>query len=42
MKTLATLLLTLISTLVLSQDYKVVQINAEWNDRNKVDLTYTV
>lgn len=42
MKTLATLLLTLISTLVLSQDYKVVQINAEWNDRNKVDLPYTI
>jgi predicted carbohydrate-binding protein with CBM5 and CBM33 domain len=38
MKTLATLLLTLISTFVLSQEYKIVQINAEWNDRNKLDL----
>jgi hypothetical protein len=42
MKTLATLLLILISTFALSQDYKVVQINAEWNDRNKVDLPYSI
>ena len=38
MKTLATLLLTLISTFVLSQDYKVVQINATWNEHNKIKL----
>lgn len=42
MKTLATLLLILISTFALSQDYKVVQINAKWNDRNKVDLPYKI
>lgn len=42
MKTLATLFLILISSVTVAQEYKVVQINAEWNDRNKVDLPYTI
>ena len=42
MKTLATLFLILISSVTVAQEYKVVQINAEWNDRNKVDMPYTI
>ena len=42
MKTLATLFLILISSVTVAQEYKVVQINAEWNDRNKVDLPYAI
>lgn len=42
MKTLATLFLILISSVTVAQEYKVVQINAEWNDRNKVDLPYVI
>ena len=42
MKTIITLLLILFLTPVLSQEYKIVQINAEWNDKNKVDLPYTI
>lgn len=42
MKTLATLFLILISSVTVAQEYKVVQINAEWNDKNKVDMPYTI
>ena len=42
MKTLATLFLILISSVTVAQEYKVVQINAEWNDRNKVDMPYNI
>lgn len=42
MKTLATLFLILISSVTVAQEYKVVQINAEWNNKNKVDLPYTI
>ena len=42
MKTLVNLLLILISSVVIAQDYKVVQINAEWNSKNKVVLPYNI
>lgn len=42
MKTLVKLLLILISSVGVAQEYKVVQINAEWNDRNKIDLPYNI
>ena len=42
MKTLVTLLLILFSSVAVAQEYKVVQINTEWNDRNKVDLPYKI
>jgi predicted carbohydrate-binding protein with CBM5 and CBM33 domain len=42
MKTLTTLLLILFSSVAVAQEYKVVQINAEWNDKNKVDLPYSI
>ena len=42
MKTLVNLLLILISSVVIAQDYKVVQINAEWNSKNKVTLPYKI
>jgi predicted carbohydrate-binding protein with CBM5 and CBM33 domain len=42
MKTLTTLFLILISSVAVAQEYKVVQINAEWNDRNKVNLPYSI
>jgi predicted carbohydrate-binding protein with CBM5 and CBM33 domain len=42
MKTLATLLLILFSSVAVAQEYKVVQINTEWNDRNKVVLPYSI
>lgn len=42
MKTLATLFLILISSVTVAQEYKIVQINAEWNERNKVDLPYKI
>ncbi len=42
MKTLAKLLLILISSVSVAQEYKVVQINAEWNNKNKIDLPYSI
>ena len=38
MKTIITLLLILFLTPVLSQEYKIVQINAEWNKQHTVKL----
>ena len=42
MKTLAKLLLILISSVSVAQEYKVVQINTEWNNKNKIDLPYNI
>ena len=42
MKTLINLLLILISSVVVAQEYKVVQINAEWNNKNKINLPYSI
>jgi len=42
MKTLAKLLLILISSVSVAQEYKVVQINTEWNNKNKIDLPYSI
>ena len=42
MKTLITLILLLISFLSYSQEYTIVQINAYWNERNKVELPFRV
>ena len=42
MKTIVNLLLILISSVVVAQEYKVVQINAEWNNKNKINLPYSI
>ena len=42
MKTLATLLLILFSSGAVAQEYKIVQINTEWNSKNKVALPYKI
>ncbi len=42
MKTLATLLLILFSSGAVAQEYKIVQINTEWNSKSKVVLPYKI
>ena len=42
MKTFINLLLILISSVVVAQEYTVVQINAEWNNKNKINLPYSI
>jgi len=42
MKTLVTLLLILFSSVAAAQKYKIVQINTEWNSKNKVVLPYKI
>ena len=42
MKTLVNLLLILISSVAVAQEYKIVQINTEWNSKNKVVLPHKI
>ena len=42
MKTLTTLLLILFSSVVVAQKYTVVQINADWNNKNKIELPHSI